>query len=323
MIRIALDEPTLARTRIAISPLWETVCSLFLLDRAAPGSLGFPYDRWEPTARAAYAEHAEVLSRVRGARFPDCLCPAPESATPSIIDELAVLAATPDDVIEAGLLGYDDPVLAVFRRPGEVRRWASALHAYWEKALEPVWGRMRAALDEEVLNRARALATDGPDRLLADLHDRVRWEPPTLTLVKREEADIRGTDRRLLLIPLIFSRGALMCSSENPDVIAVSYQARGAVVLADEQPPSADDGLALLLGKGRAQVLRALATPSTTMALAGLLGLAPSTVSEHLSVLVTAGVAWRRRAGRRVLYGLEPAGLAMVSLIAPQSRAAA
>jgi DNA-binding transcriptional ArsR family regulator len=82
-------------------------------------------------------------------------------------------------------------------------------------------------------------------------------------------------------------------------------------------PENDSDRLALLLGRGRAAILRSLATPSTTAGLAATLGLAPSTVSEHLSVLVEVGVAGRRRAGRHVVYGLEPAGLALVGLIAP------
>jgi DNA-binding transcriptional ArsR family regulator len=66
-------------------------------------------------------------------------------------------------------------------------------------------------------------------------------------------------------------------------------------------------------------VLRALTVPATTTALATTLGLAPSTVSEHLSGLQAAGVVYRRRAGRRVLYELEPAGLALVNLLADDS----
>lgn len=39
MIRIELDEPSLGATRIAISPLWDAVCSLHLAlpHRAPPG----------------------------------------------------------------------------------------------------------------------------------------------------------------------------------------------------------------------------------------------------------------------------------------------
>ena len=45
MIRIEIDEPTLARTRIAISPLAGLVCGLCLLDRN-PAEVPWPYDGW-------------------------------------------------------------------------------------------------------------------------------------------------------------------------------------------------------------------------------------------------------------------------------------
>lgn len=326
MIRIELDEPTLARTRIAISPLWEAVCSLMLLDRN-PGRLGFPFEEWEIRARTALAsDDARALREsylAHPREFPDFLAPAPLVAMPSIEEELEAVRATPADVVTAELDVYAQlPQLQWLRDKGSLDRVADAVQVYWDRAMAPFWPGMRAALEEEVLNRARALAGAGPDLLLAQLHERVRWESPILMLLKREEMDYRAEDKRLLLIPLIFSRGALMCSSDRGDVIAVSYQSRGSAVLASahQREPEAD-GLALLLGRGRAQVLRALSTPSTTAGLAASLGLAPSTVSEHLSVLVQAGVAYRRRAGRRVLYGLEPAGLAMVSLIGSQHSA--
>jgi len=325
VIRIELDEPTLARTRIAISPLWETVCSLLLLDRSS-GRLGFPFEEWEIRARTALAAGARpVLANayLRHREFPDFLCPPPLTAMPTIAEELDVLRATPLDAVEAELRAYPDvPEFQWLRDKGALERLADALASYWDRAMAPFWPGMRAALEEEVLNRARALAAAGPDRLLAELHERVRWERPLLTLVKREEARYQAEDKRLLLIPLIFSKGALMCSSDRGDVIAVSYQARGSAVLAGGARSGDADGLALLLGRGRAQILRALGTPATTAGLAASLNLAPSTVSEHLSVLVQAGVAYRRRAGRRVLYGLEPAGLAMVSLIGSQHSAA-
>jgi hypothetical protein len=42
VIRIELDEPTIGRTRIAISPLWECVASLHLLARR-PDDAPWPY----------------------------------------------------------------------------------------------------------------------------------------------------------------------------------------------------------------------------------------------------------------------------------------
>ncbi|SCG59961.1 ArsR family transcriptional regulator [Micromonospora inositola] len=329
MIRIELDEPTLARTRIATSPLWEAKCSLYLLDRY-PDEAPWPYTGWARHAHRVLAElPAAAPARLyaqTGPWYPDFLGPVPPTASPTIEEELAALRATPAEVIAEQIPRYhraDD--LPGWLRPfvtdrqAALDRLADGLQAYWDAAIAPWWPAMRAALDEEVLHRARALAADGPDALLADLHERVRWDKPVLTLVKPSEWRFAAVDQRLLLIPLIFSRGALTHSTDHPEVIAVSYQARGAVLLADRPapgtPPATTDRLAVLVGRGRAQVLRALSRPATTAGLAATLGLAPSTVSEHLAALLTAGVVHRRRVGRRVLYGLEPAGVALVSLI--------
>ncbi|MFC4019839.1 ArsR/SmtB family transcription factor [Micromonospora sp. GCM10011542] len=331
MIRIELDEPTLARTRIATSPLWETKCSLYLLDRY-PDEAPWPYTSWARHARRVLAELPEAaparLYAQTGPWYPDFLGPVPPTASPTIAEELAVLRATPAEVIAEQIPRYHRPddVPAWLRpfltdRQAALDRLADGLQAYWDAAIAPWWPAMRAALDEEVLHRARALAADGPDALLADLHERVRWEKPVLTLVKPFDDRFAVVDQRLLLIPLIFSRGALTYSTDHPEVIAVSYQARGAVLLADRPaagaPPAnpATDRLAVLVGRGRAAVLRALTRPATTAGLAATLGLAPSTVSEQLAALLTAGVVHRRRIGRRVLYGLEPAGVALVQLV--------
>ncbi|MEU8087739.1 ArsR family transcriptional regulator [Micromonospora sp. NPDC049101] len=338
MIRIELDEPTLARTRIAISPLWEVLTSLFVLQRH-PEAAPWPYTAWARHARRVLAEvpaTAPAKLLTIGLPAPDFLSPIPTSAAPTLAEQLAELRATPAEVIAEQIPRYHHPDdlpgwLSPFvtDRQAALDRLADGIEAYWEAAIAPWWSAMRAALDEEVLHRARALAADGPDALLADLHERVRWEKPVLTLVKPSEQQITAVNQRLLLLPLVFSQGALICATDHPEIIAVSYQARGAVVLAEGGPTSAPgttppvtDRLAVLVGRGRAQVLRALTRPATTAGLAATLGLAPSTVSEQLSALLTAGVVHRRRVGRRVLYGLEPAGVALVQLIGDEPASA-
>ncbi|MGC4874649.1 ArsR family transcriptional regulator [Micromonospora sp. DT43] len=330
MIRISLDEPTLARTRIATSPLWEVMTSLYVLKRN-PGEAPWPYTGWARHARRVLAE-VPAVAPVRllaiGSRAPDFLSPVPTSAAPTLGEQLAELRATPAEVIAEQIPRYHRPDDVpewlhpfVTDRRAALDRLADGIEAYWDAAIAPWWPAMRAALDEEVLHRARALAADGPDALLADLHERVRWDKPVLTLRKPLEQHFEAVNQRLLLVPLIFSRGALACSTDHPEILAVSYQARGAVLLAEGAPASASraapttDRLAVLVGRGRAQVLRALTRPATTAGLAATLGLAPSTVSEQLSALLTAGVVHRRRVGRRVLYGLEPAGVALVQLV--------
>ncbi len=73
--------------------------------------------------------------------------------------------------------------------------------------------------------------------------------------------------------------------------------------------------LELLLGHGRAAVLRALGRPATTTELAARLHYAPSTVSAHLDVLSRAGLVERHRVRRSVFYGLNATGSSLVALL--------
>jgi DNA-binding transcriptional ArsR family regulator len=331
VIRIELDEPTLSRTRIAISPLAELVVGLFLL-RRNPDGAPWPYTEWAVRAREILRTEP-ATSPVRlyldlPGSSPDFFDPIPETAVPTIGEQLEQVRNTSAEII-AGQFAKHYPAGEVpelvrpFRdnRVDALNRLADGLAAYWELAVAPYWPAMRSALDEEVLLRARALAADGPDALLDKLHERILWERPTLTLIKPLEYSFEAKDMRLLLVPLIFSRGALSCSTDHPEVMMVTYQSRGSAVLASTPPAaaSADDRLAILVGRGRAAVLRSLTTPATTTGLASALGLAPSTVSEHLAGLQAAGVVHRHRAGRRVLYGLEPSGVALVGLLGRDS----
>ncbi|XIE79059.1 winged helix-turn-helix domain-containing protein [Streptomyces sp. SBR177] len=127
---------------------------------------------------------------------------------------------------------------------------------------------------------------------------------------------VRGGERRLVLVPLVFAEGCRLYSTDDPEVLAVSFQARGAAALREPVEPAAEDRLGLLLGRGRAAVLRELGAPLTTVGLADRLALAPSTVSEHLSLLAGAGVVTRHRVGRSVYYQLTDTGRSLLALLA-------
>ncbi|WNI30956.1 helix-turn-helix domain-containing protein [Streptomyces sp. ITFR-6] len=325
MIRIELDEPSLGATRIAISPLWDAFCSLHL---ALPHrALSLPYQDWVVRAREVLREddrtHALRLLTDGLLSFPDFLLPRPVGAT-SIEAELETVRATPADVVRAGVAEHyagleDHPQIRPYLANPEAAcgALADAYAAYWEGALAAHWPTMRRLVEDEVLIRARTFATEGVDALFAGLESRARWTPPVLELTKHIDAQYRAGERRLLLVPVVFAEGCRLYSTDDPEVLAVSFQARGAAALREPRPDPADTGdrLGLPLGRGRASVLRQLGGPLTTAGISDRLGLAPSTVSEHLSVLAEADVVTRHRIGRSVYYQLTDTGRALLALL--------
>ena len=196
-----------------------------------------------------------------------------------------------------------------------VDRLADALQVYWETAIADDWPQLRAVLEGEMLGRARALALSGPGAVLEELHPSVRWRQPVIELFKDKEYEMRLEGRVLVLIPLVFS-SVLVGESHDERAVALGYQARGTAALWAPQEASFDGRLELLLGHGRAAVLRALEQPATTTEPARRLSYAPSTVSAHLDVLARAGLVERHRVRRSVFYGLNDTGRAFVALLA-------
>ncbi|MEU8617985.1 helix-turn-helix domain-containing protein [Streptomyces sp. NPDC048623] len=328
MIRIELDEAALGATRIAMSPLRDAFCALHL---QLPGrSPSWPYQEWVGHARAVWREDDrlrplwELFTQSPG-EFSDFLLPRP-IGTPDVYEELDLLRATEPAAVRAHAAYYYPGLAeAPFLRPyltdpeAACAALADAYAAWWEEAVAPYWPVMRRLVEDEVLVRARTFATEGVDALFSGLESRARWQRPVLELTKHTEAEYAAGERRLVLVPLVFAEGCRLYSTDDPEVLAVSFQARGAAALREPAERVADDRLGLLLGRGRAAVLRELDGPLTTAGLADRLGLAPSTVSEHLSLLADAGVVTRHRVGRSVYYQLTDTGRSLLALLAGQN----
>ncbi|MGW8356053.1 ArsR/SmtB family transcription factor [Streptomyces wedmorensis] len=325
MIRIELDEASLGATRIAISPLRDAFCSMHLaLPHRHPS---WPYQQWVGQAREVWREDDRLRplwDLFADGRYgvSDFLLPRP-FGTVHIHEELAALRATDPAFVRAQVAAcYPGMAEAPFVQPylkdpeAACAALADAYAAYWEGAVEPYWPTMRRLVEDEVLVRARTFATEGVDALFAGLETRGRWQPPVLELTKYVDAEYAPGERRLVLVPLVFAEGCRLYSTDDPEVFALSFQARGAAALREQPEPVAEDRLGLMLGRGRAAVLRELGGPLTTAGLADRLGLAPSTVSEHLSVLSEAGVVTRHRVGRSVYYQLTDTGRALLALLA-------
>jgi len=96
--------------------------------------------------------------------------------------------------------------------------------------------------------------------------------------------------------------------TDPPARPAPAYPARGIAELRQPAPTRHSPALARLLGRTRAALLESLAEPASTHTLARRHGLAPGTVSGHLTALHHARLITRRRHRHAVLYQQAPLG---------------
>jgi len=312
MVRFVFTVEDLARTRFAVSPLFELVSSLLALRDPSTAALHLPWLKSLSGRLDGIAlEPAVALIAPRG-YSPDFINPPPASPLGDIADDLDALRATPDDLIRHDIALWksqhagvsvgawlDDP-------RGTVEALADTLEAYWEVAMAPVWPRVRAFLEADVAHRARRLAEGGQAALFADLHPAVRWTDGGLEVqVSRHEAVKELAGRGLLLMPSVFKWDGPSTLDLAPWQPTVSYPARGIATLWDAGS-AAPDGLARVLGATRAAILSALDAPRSTTELAERMDMTPPGVSHHLIALRDAGLVTARRDGRAVLYVRTP-----------------
>jgi hypothetical protein len=237
VIRIELTDEDLGRTRLALSPLWELVASLFWLHKEEPTP---EYAPWVARTRRALrgVDLGPLNLDIEFPKYvPDFAAPIPVDPLPTLAAEIEGVRGTDTAVILADIAaGWGDapppPWDAFVAHPREmVDRLADAMHAYWDAALADEWPRLRALLEGEMLARARALALSGPTAVLEELHPSLRWRRPAIELYKEKNYDMHLEGRPLVLIPLVFARDVLMGVSEGQRAVAIGYQARGTAAL--------------------------------------------------------------------------------------------
>jgi DNA-binding transcriptional ArsR family regulator len=320
VVRFVFSVEDLALTRFAISPMWELVRSALALRDPSHAALHLPWLRSLSGRLDGLAlGRVAALNPPRG-YSPDFLVPLPSGPLGDIDDDLAALRATPVAHISADMALFAAqhkrgaeiaaPYLANPRR--EVGRLADVLEAYWGRAIEPVWPRIRTFLEADIAYRARRLTSGGPAALFADLSPNVIWRQPQLEVeVPAHDAMFDLDGRGLLLVPSAFAARPVV-SDRAPWLPGVIYPARGIATLW-EQAPAAPGGLERLIGGSRATMLADLGAPRSTTELAERLALSPATASHHLAALRQAGLITGRRDGRSVLYARTPLGDALVT----------
>ncbi|WP_330331179.1 DUF5937 family protein [Streptomyces sp. NBC_00536] len=315
---LSFSTADLARTRFAVSPMWEVVTSFRLL--AGPADSG-PHRRWAEQVRPRLARAGldrgwlAALVPARG-YLADFLNPAPAGPFPEPAAELAAVRATAPERVRADLArlraerpgpaGAAPARLRLLEEAPEaaLEKVAAEIETYWELAIAPYWARIRQLLEADVFHRARLVAEHGSAYVLNELHESVRWDEGTLRLVRRHCAVTREqAGPGLLLVPSAFAWPRVLTRSVAPDPPQLAYPARGTGTLWEPRHPgTAGEAVAAVLGRSRALLLTELDTPASTTRLAARCGLSAPAVSQHLTALRGAGLVTAHRAGRSVLY---------------------
>lgn len=308
VISVELDAPTVARTRLAASPLAEAVT---LLGQAAFGRPDPLFGAPPAPARAALADPDVALVALTlqpgGLGYePDCLTPRPSRDTDVLDGQLAELAETPaadarqQVAVERFAGGALPPLVACRLEDGTFgRRAARGLRVFWRAALDDAWGTLRRALDDDIARRSQELSRAGLTGVVNGLHPALHTDGRHLDLDLPWDERGTLTDTDLVLSPLLFGAGSLGVQFHRPHQAVVRYRAFGA---GRGRRPGRVRGLDRLLGATRAALLLDLDVPRSTTTLSARLHLSPPAVSHHLQVLAESGLVVRHRDGRRVLY---------------------
>ena len=133
------------------------------------------------------------------------------------------------------------------------------------------------------------------------MHHDIAWTGDAIDIDRPAESTEVLGGRGLLLVPSVFLGQGLAITGEAPWQPTIVYPSRGAGLVFEEAEASTDP-LAPLLGRTRAALLLALATPSSTTQLAALTGASIGATGDHLKVLLDAGLLTRSRIARSVVY---------------------
>jgi Helix-turn-helix domain len=309
--RIEVGPGDLAASRFGIAPLFETVIAIGI---AAERFRAGPVRPWLKRGRPAFRTIAGDPA-VRTLAFlmhehgyvADFLSPPPTRPNQTVAEQLAVARATPLEQARSEIartverLPEPEPdVRDLLEGPDVVQRLADGLERAWAVLIEPDWPVLRSILEQDILYRAGRLAAYGWAQALDGLSRKVRWRDGVIEVDLRGDQVVGLDGAGLMFVPTVFSETTV--TLERPWPYTLMYRARGVAALWEGREPREDDALARLLGRTRADLLRALAEPATTTWLSARLRVSLGGVGDHLAVLRASGLVTRERSGRSVLY---------------------
>jgi DNA-binding transcriptional ArsR family regulator len=307
MLRIEAGSGDIATSRFAVSPTFELAHLVRTLFRAPPGTPlakrfrpGFDGLRDDPAVRT----FAWLQGPGAGASFS---APPPRGMGQTVEDDLVAIRGADPDVVRAevaeirALRRPSAAVAEVLADPRFTERLADGIARSWTAVLAREWPRVRAVLERDVRFRAERLTEVGWSAAVGGMHPRMAWAEGVLTIERAQEATAVLGGQGLLLVPSVFIGQGLAVYADAPWQPTIVYPSRGAG-LVFEEADAPTDPLAPLLGRTRAGLLLALATPSSTSQLAALTGASLGATGDHLKVLLDAGLVARSRVARSVVY---------------------
>jgi len=309
---------------VGLSPQQSVVS---LLRQAASGrSLGASAsilaairDALRPQARFA----AQSFTAHGWTTIPEACTPISPLTDASVADQAASLRDVPAAALTDELQPADGQQLPPQWRAAadQPRRWlnsmADASLDIWAVAA-PRWQAAGPLLDREIRRVGTAAVRGGMAALLNSLHPGLSYRDGTFAFAS--PCDPRYTlgtldsvgPRRLVLLPMIAGRRALLFSFERPDVCYIGYP------LPTPRPgvqATADGALATILGPVRAAILQALRQSLTVGDLAASVHCAPTTATYHLHQLAAAGLITRQKSGPSVWASRTARGNELVDLL--------
>ena len=293
-IRIELTGTEFARVRFAISPVYETVMALSTLWQPGAHAVHLPWATWA-RPRVDGIHDLTLLRALTSAHGkPAFLMPPPDARLPDLDTELRRVRATSADRVRKDiefLKRSSGVTRAVSSDPrAYLPRIVAALRQVHEAVIAPHWGRVVRLLDADITHRAHVLADGGAQALFADLHREVAWADGELVVYPRrpEPLIVHLTGHGLALCPSVFAWPRVTANVRPVTAGTLRYPARGLATLW-ETGHASPDAMAALLGRTRANLLSALAEPTTTAELARRIQVTPGAVSQHLGVRARPG----------------------------------
>jgi DNA-binding transcriptional ArsR family regulator len=317
--RLLVDTPGALAVSVVMSPQQSVFSLLAQVGTGHPlgapaGLLAGIGKGLRPRARLAVQPFAVSCYQV----IPECGVPIPPLADTSVAEQASGLRELAPEVLTRELTAHGEQHFPPgWQIAGEQpRRWlnsmADASLDTWA-IVEPWWRVAGPLFDREVRRVGTAAVRGGLGALLNSLHPRISYRDGTLTFAHPYDQCVALGRRRLVLVPMIAGRDALLVSFEHDDVCYIGYPVRppGPGPLA-----AANGALALVLGPLRAAALRALRQPLNVGELAAAVQCAPTTATYHVHHLAAAGLVSCERRGSSVLVSRSARGDELVDLLA-------